>query len=119
MIRAYDPDGVQPLEFWRAQDLPLKAVVRVLEAFARSGAELVLLGGTTQARTMRAGGSPIRLDLQQAPFLMDRPLLVFGGNAPDAPERQLLLFSGAYLRSLQWADMRARVKEFVAAQRRA
>ncbi len=87
-----------------------------LEAMARSGAELLLLGSHARTQQAATGGrTRSALNLQQAPLSLDEPLVVFSENTAARaaswalPDRQLLLFSGGDLRALDWGAVRARV----------
>ena len=101
--------------------MPLARVADALEAAARSGAELLLLG--SHARTQPAGsGEEAALNLQQAPLGLAEPLVVFSENTAARagsralPDKQLLLYSGDYLRGVDWGALRARVEGFKASE---
>jgi len=148
-----------------AQRPNLPKLVAMLENFARSGADLLLLG-SFQAQDSNArsdlnegsiGGVPFPVDLRREPFGLGEPLRSFaepegfsgegsassassarlgdggkpgktGGRFPSAGksasdegktadggggERQLLLYSGEYLRAQDFLAMRARVAAFL------
>lgn len=97
------------------QGLPLERVVDALEAMAKSGAELLLLGSHARSQAAAGGRTRAALNLQQAPLGLDEPLVVFSENTAARaaswalPDKQLLLFSGQDLRALDWGALRARV----------
>lgn len=102
------------------EDLPvLLQVVMALNNFAKSGAEWIMMGSYMRYKLANVDivrGDYTLIDLQTAPFSLDAPAMVFdensliAGGGAEHGQKHLLLYEGAYLRSVNFEGMRERAR---------
>ncbi len=94
-------------------------VVTALDNFAKSGAEWIMLGSYMRNALPNVDilrGDYTQIDLQTAPFSLDAPAMVFdensliAGGGAEHGQKHLLLYEGAYLRSIDFEGMRKRAQ---------
>ncbi|KAK9839539.1 hypothetical protein WJX81_008282 [Elliptochloris bilobata] len=106
------------------QHLPFSAVIAALENFARSDTRYLLVGSYMRLGGNKniAAGQAFDIDLMQAPFGLDAPLMAYNelthhltnGSFAD---KHLLLYSMEALRAVDWDAMRERAAAVAASAR--